>query len=179
MNKDHYLAVDPGIRYPAAAIFDGKKTLVKASRVKLPAALSRLPMGMRCLEIGKLIVKWTGEYHTRIGGYCFEYPQIYVAKRSKGDPNNLTPLVGVGMVVAAYFDVPTKSPYPVEVWGQVPKNEECDDPWGSPRGQKIKRRLTQAEIACVDASHDSVDAIGIGLWALGRFERIRVFHGAV
>lgn len=175
MVKDHFLAVDPGIRYPAAAIFDGSKRLLTASRVKLPSALSKLPAGERCLAIGKLIVQWTGDYHTRIGGLCFEYPQIYTAKKSKGDPNNLLPLVGVGMVVAAYFDVPVQSPKPVDIWGQVPKSED-GDPWASPRGQKIWRRLDDAERTTVVVSHDAVDAVGIGLWALGRFERIRVFR---
>lgn len=176
--KDHYLAVDPGIRYPAAAIFDGSKRLFAASRVKLPASLSRAPMGERCREVGRLIAVWVSEHVdvNLIGGLVIEYPQVYTASKSKGDPNDLLPLVGVGIAVATIFhETQVKSPTPREWIGQVPK-DETGDPWLSARGQKIRRRLTQEEIDCIVVSHDALDAVGLGLWALGRLERVRVFH---
>ncbi len=178
MVKTHFLAVDPGIRYPAAAIFDEDKKLLAASRVKLPGAVSRLDMGERCREVGRLIAIWTSEHVNLelIGGICIEWPQIYTASKSKGDPNNLTPLAGVGVAVATIFhDATVVSPVPREWIGQVPKSED-GDPWASPRGQKIRRRLTPDEIECIVISHDAIDAVGLGLWALGRLDRIRVFH---
>ena len=56
----HLLAVDPGIRYPAAALFvDG--VLVAASRVKLKTAWAKLPMGERILTVSREIRAWYGE----------------------------------------------------------------------------------------------------------------------
>jgi hypothetical protein len=47
--------------------------------------------------------------------------------------------------------------------------------WGTPRGRRIRSRLTDAEIALVPDQNDAIDAVGIGLFALGRLERVSVF----
>lgn len=47
--------------------------------------------------------------------------------------------------------------------------------WGTPRGRRIRSRLDSSEIAVVPDQNDAIDAVGIGLWRLGRFAPISVF----
>jgi hypothetical protein len=96
------------------------------------------------------------------------------------------------------------SPTPVEWTGQVPKvcpacNGKKTEPaafrfnakspkrvkrvciechnsaWGTPRGRRIWLRLTEAERALCPDQNDAIDAVGLGLHALGRLEKISVF----
>ena len=107
-----------------------------------------------------------------------EWPQVYRAGKSKGDPADLLPLVGVGMCLAGLLHPGAiKSPTPAEWIGQLPKST-TGDPWASARGQRIGSRLSDVERGRVVPSHDAVDAVGIGLYCLGRLERRRVFPGA-
>lgn len=176
------LAVDPGIRFPAAARFvDG--ILIAAARTPMNGQWSSWGIGQRCLAVGRSIAAWsTAKRADPVTHAIIEWPQVYRKARRKGDPNDLPPLAGVGMAVVAllhtlYPALVVQSPLPAEVWQQMPK-DEVGDPWASIRGMRIRSRLTAAEFAAVVPSHDAVDAVGLGLWALGRFERARVFPGA-
>lgn len=174
------LAVDPGINYPAAAIFrDGR--LVIASRVKLPGRLKKLPMGERVREVSLLIEQWVSSQNVAredVDHVIFECPQIYRASKSKGDPNDLIPLAMVGGYVAGlYSHASVTSPLPREWIGQLPKSTK-GDPWCSPRGELVARRLDAAERACVIPSHDAIDAVGIGLHHHNRLI-VRVLPGTV
>ncbi len=178
------LAVDPGLRNPAAAFFRAGR-LVAASRVQVPAALAKLEIGERSLAVARLIATWFAEQlplnswpvDLRI---AYEHPQVYQRPKSKGDPNDLLPLAGVGMCVVGLLGavvVEVHSPTPAEWIGQIPKST-TGDPWESARGKKIGRRLDDVERAAVVTSHDAIDAAGIGLHVLGRLDRIRNFLGA-
>jgi hypothetical protein len=165
------LAVDPGLRYPAIAKFEGG-VLVYASRVPIPKGITtKTPVLERCRAIALALVS---DYFPDT--IVVEYPQVYSAAKSKGDPNNLLPLAVIGGCLAGLLpDVKMISPTPREWTGQI-KKDERGDPWRSPRGRRIRSRLSQAEIDTVIPSHDSIDSIGLGLWALGRFERRRVYE---
>ncbi len=177
------LAIDPGIVHPAAARFrDGK--LVAARRTPNSALWAHLQMGQRCLEIATAIVNWWDSIIDVAPSHVvIEWPKIYRETKAKGvDPNDLPPLVGVAMCVVGILatrnaELVVLSPKPDEVWQRLPKSTD-GDPWASTRGQRIKSRLSAAEFAAVIPSHDAVDAAGLGLWVLGRFERARVFPGA-
>lgn len=164
------LAVDPGLRYPAAAWFvDG--VLVKATRVKVKVDTSE-QIAKRCRDVALAIAHWCPESPSSL---CVEWPQIYTQDKSKGDPNNLVPLAGVGACLTGLFpDSSILSPKPKDWTGNVPKTDE-GDPWDSPRGQRVWERLSPSERLCVVPSHDAIDAVGIGLWALGRFQRRRTY----
>lgn len=180
----HVLAVDPGIRYPAAALFvDG--VLVSASRVKLKTAWAKLPVAERVLTVAREIRTWYGGKitvnPTKVD-YVFEWPQVYTRLKSKGDPNDLMPLAGVGMCLAGLLydqihELGMHSYKPRDWAGNTPK-ATTGDPLASVRGQRIWARLSEAERATVTLSHDCLDAIGIGLKFLGRFERVVNFIGA-
>lgn len=165
------LAVDPGLLHPACAVFKGG-VLVKASRVKVPKGIGpKTPVVQRCRVIAFAIAEYSGHPDEIV----IEFPQIYQAGKSKGDPNNLVPLAVIGGVLAGFYPtVPIASPKPREWIGNLPKNER-GDAWDSPRGERIWSRLTPAERACIVVSHDALDAVGIGLWRLGRYERRRVY----
>lgn len=168
------LTVDPGLRYPAVAIFkDG--VLAHASRVKIPGTSHKLEMGMRCLNVARLI-------NVHVSPFCpvhelvIEWPRTYF-KSGKADPADLFPLAGVGMAVAGMFGVPVSAPTAPEWIGNVPKTT-TGNPLGSIRGRRIWDRLSEAERLCVVLSHDALDAVGLGLWKLGRLEARKSFIGA-
>ncbi len=166
------LSIDPGLLNPAAAVFvDG--ILKKASRVKVPKGINtKTPAGVRCRSIALALAEYCG---TTPDELIIEWPRIYTAGKSKGDPNGLLPLVGIGMALSGiYYNAKLLSPTPSEWTGQLPKST-TGDPTLSVRGQRIWDRLSSEERSSIIISHDSLDAVGLGLFALGRFERRRVF----
>lgn len=90
-----------------------------------------------------------------------EKPQIYQGRKQKGDPNDL---IDLAMVVGAWRH---EHPYtelvkPRQWKGQVPK---------AVMTKRILSKLTDAELAVLGdlkSNHNVVDAVGIGLWKLGR-----------
>lgn len=170
------LALDPSIRSAGVAIFHVGEC-VAAARIQVAA--SKVPPAERCLAMVRQIVAWCAPW--RISAVVTEWPQIYRASKSEGDPNDLTGLAGVGMGVigrlSEHVPFSVKSPTPAEWAGALPKSTR-GDPWASARGLRIAKRLSATERARVPDSHDALDAVGLGLWACGRFERIRVFPGA-
>ncbi len=168
------LAIDPGLRYPAAALFkDG--LLVAASRVKVPAATHKLGIGQRCLTVAQLIRAWVHGHGLKIDELVIEWPRCYT--RMKGDPADLFPLAGVGMCLAGMYDVPVTAPTAPEWIGNIPKTT-TGDPLASIRAQRIWSRLSEAERLCVVLSHDAIDATGLALFRLGRLEIRKGFIGA-
>lgn len=110
-----------------------------------------------------------------------EWPQVYKRSGSKGPPSigeDLLPLAGIVIAVAALLR-PDKllTPTPAEWIGQLPKSKK-GDPWKSPRGLRIAKALTPEERKLIPKSHDAIDAVGLGLWALKRLNKERVLPGA-
>ncbi len=196
------LAIDPGLNNPAAAMFR-HGVLVAASRVKPDKKWNDLVVGERCRLVARRLSEWAYDHgldastmraarEAELAGrhaeartlrqdrgiviLAVEWPQVYTRSKSKGDPNDLLPLAGVAMCLAGHLDVEVRSYRPAEWIGQCPK-KETGDPLVSPRGQLVWRHLSTKERATVLVSHDSIDAIGIGLFALGRL-RMHVYPGA-
>ncbi len=178
----HLLALDPGIRYPAAALFVDS-VLIAASRVKLKTAWTKLPRSERCLTVARAVLDWYREQPveqpTKLT-YVFEWPKVY--KHGKGDPADLFPLTGVGMAVAGLLydrvhDLVVMDYLPRDWAGSTPKNTS-GDPLDSIRGKRIWDRLSEEERSRVVLSHDSIDACGIGLKVLGRYELKHSYPGA-
>lgn len=173
------LAIDPGLRNPAGAIFRDD-VLVAASRIKVSRDHHALPVGERCRQVAELVTRW---YLDQAAGppllslVVIEWPQIYRAVKSKGDPNDLVPLAGLGVAIGALLGAEICSPTPAEWIGQR-KKVTTGDPLASPRGAYIWERLTDAERSRVVLSHDAIDAVGLGLWRLGRLKPVRVYPGA-
>ncbi len=173
--KGTVLAIDPGLRYPAAAIFENGR-LFRASRVKVPGSLAKEPIGERMRHVSALIYAWYHQSPPKL--LVTEFPKVLTISKSKGDPNDLLPLVGIGMHLAGFLGCAVLCPTPAEWLGGNSPKSTTGDPWTSVRGQRVARRLDAEERSRVVPSHDAIDAVGIGLWACGRFSRIQVFAGS-
>lgn len=187
------LALDPGMCSPGVALFQGD-VLFRAGRVIAPSGLAALAPGKRWLEVAKLIVAWAGEHvppFVPVAQIVFELPQWYRASKSKGDPNDLVGVAGVAANVTGLFGLAVPevfSPTPAEWIGQLSKvcptckgkaKKKCKDclgsAWETPRGRRIRSRLTGAELALVPDQNDAIDAVGLGLFQLGRLAPRSVF----
>lgn len=172
------VSFDPGLTYPAAAIWN-RGVLVGASRVPVPGVLASLDSGERYRRIARLVAEWClGRLPELPVAVATELPEIYSREREK-NPNDLFPLAFLDGAVAAYLDsaylgsdrsVESIALLPREWTGGIPKSK-TGDPWLSPRGRILERRLSVDERTTIVSSHDSLDAVGIGLKVLGRLER--------
>lgn len=173
------LAVDPSLTSTGVALFR-KGELRAARRIKRERDGTR--PGERAHAMAFDVWEWLCTVKADPRCFVYEFPQIYTIDKSDGDPNDLTPLAAIGgalggmlglvnMARNAALDIVT--PKPAEWAGQLPKTK-TGDPWASPRGHRIKRALSVEELRRFQAQHDVLDAIGLGLWALGRFDRQRV-----
>lgn len=196
-NAGDLLALDPSLRSTGVALFR-RGELLAAKRIQRKTDGASL--GVRALGMAQDVIAWLRHCKADPQAYVYEFPQIYTATKSDGDPNDLTPLaaigsaVGMALIVSGQYrnvTIDVATPLPAEWAGQLPKSK-TGDPWESPRGQRIRSRLTAAELArfaskpmplgdgheAIVANHDVIDGIGLGLWALGRLDRVRVFPGA-
>jgi hypothetical protein len=186
------LAVDPGVRSPGVALFH-HGVLHDAARITGSSSTDG-DHGARWLEVAYNIVNWA---FSKSGGWktlhvVFEKPQIYTWSKSKGDPNDLIGLAGIGGAVCGLLHsqhpVKVSSPKPDEWIGQLSKvcptckgkaKKKCSDchgsAWETPRGRRIRSRLSPAELALVPDQNDAIDAVGLGLFVLSRLEPVRVF----
>lgn len=169
-------ALDPGLDHPAVAIFSPAGVLEYAARVRVPGKLAKLCTAERCRQIAHLVADpvIAACADCPITMFVYELPQIYTAIKSKGDPNNLMKLGPLCGAVSALLDCACQEYLPGE-WSHKTKKITRGDPWASQRGHRVRGRLTDEEAATVQATHDAVDAVGIGLHHLGRFDRVRVF----
>lgn len=191
------LAIDPSVNSAGVALFDREtRQLIAAARVKSPGTPEDAH-GIRCIKMANAIGHWLGSRPAAVipAELAFEWPQVYTAAKSKGDPNQLLPLVGIGMAVTGLIGRSLenlRTPTPAEWIGQCPKwcSKACakspkkcktckGSAWKTPRGRRIAERLSKPELALVPDQHDAIDSVGIGLHALGRLVLVRVFPGAV
>lgn len=182
---------DPGLKNPAAAVaVDGR--IVAASRICVKHVSAELDPGERADRVAEAIGGWIVG---RIAGgapdlFVMERAQVYdrVGGKSKVNPNiALIPLVMVASSTSGQLrrharalgrSIETRAPQPAEwLGGNLPKTTE-GDPLDSPRGQRVWRELDDGERASVVLSHDAIDAVGLVLWALGRFRRRRAYARA-
>lgn len=192
------VAIDPGLRSPGVSVLvDGR--IVACARVAVPRGLARLDRGMRAHAVAERVAgvarealmphlaavacvladaEAEGRAPDVIDGLrqqlaievVYEWPQVY-GRFSRGDPNDLIPLAAVGAAAAAMLGaLVVRAPTPSEWAGQVPK-ATTGDAWASPRGARVRARLSPTELELVPAQHDAIDGAAIGLWAAGRFER--------
>ena len=179
------LALDPGLRSPGIALFDSG-ALQFADRIRVPD-FSVSPTGARWLLVATQILDALirrGE-DDLIDTIIFECPQVYTREKSKGDPNHLVSIAGVAACLVGMLacnNPQILSPHPGEWIGQLAKTchvckknlKKCPEckgsAWSTPRGRRIRSRLSDAELALVPDQNDAIDAVGLGLWSLGRLQ---------
>lgn len=181
------LSIDPGIRGVGAAMFGDGKLLV-ATYVRNPAREGGGPR--ECAVLAHAVVAWAEEHRFRFSGdiglfprvskLVLEHPQTYGGRASKGDSNSLFPLAGVDAALAALFFDAETSFYVPHDWKQgVEKPEDTKHDYIIEK--RVRVRLSEVELTKIEwprnvrHTWDVTDAIGIGLKALNRFERHRVY----
>lgn len=154
------LSIDLGIRGCGVALFNND-TLLNANYIKNPRGTGNDLFV--CRAMAKAIIDEYGDNHD----LAIEYPQIYKDKFSKGDNNDLLPLASIaGALVTLSNCVSVVQFKPKEWKGQLPKDASHE---------RIFQRLTLGECERINGAvpktllHNVYDAIGIGLYALGRF----------
>lgn len=135
-----------------------------------------------CAAIALEIKRWWSLEYLDPHVLALEIPQIYqrAAGKSKGDPNKIMPLFGVGTALAALFPfAEVRFGTPHDWKGGVKKPKSVKEPYAIKA--RVLERLSDVERNQIawptNGRHcwDVVDAVGIGLHHLGRFERHRVF----
>lgn len=138
--------------------------------------------------MAQAVLEWVvacGVVPTRLAA---EWPTIRHAGKSVGDPNQMLPMAGVVGAVAgalAYglmggdLTLAIQTYRPDEWTRGVPKAKPKSEAQDSPRARRIARQLSEDELGVyMFLGHDGVDAVGIGLYDLGRLEPRRVLRGA-
>lgn len=187
------LALDPGLNSPGIAFF-GNDGLVAAARFNT-LEYKDLPDGQRWLAVSRTLLAWSlpllSQYKPDPLTVIFERPQVYTRMKSKGDPNHLVSIAGVAAnltgALAVYGHILVSSPHPGEWVGQLKKTchacgenkKKCPEckgsAWNTPRGRRIRSRLSPAELVLVPDQNDAIDAVGLGLFELGRLAPRTVF----
>lgn len=185
------IALDPGIRGVGIALFLGE-TLAACDYVKNTATTGNgLAEVLLMAEAARQwsdehlptgLLRWVDAHSvTPLGlaeqvqlSVVVEWPQVYTAGKSKGDNNDLLPLVGIGSAFAAKLQpAAVSSVRPSEWKGQLDK--DATHARVLKRLDTYERRVWQN--GCERAkskAHNLTDAVAIGLHALGRFSPVRV-----
>lgn len=174
------LSLDPGLRGCGVACFEAGH-LTACAYLKNSVLQGDGPEAV--LSMARIVWSWAPDTETLI----FEHPRVYTASKSKGDNNDLMPLVAIGYVVASQFSSANRV-YPHE-WKGSMKKSVCN--------RRVLGRLTIVERSIVERAvaqfltkktldealsderwkgHNVLDAVGIGLHQVERFERHRVWR---
>jgi hypothetical protein len=200
------LSVDPSVRSVGIAVFEPVVTPGRPRGFDVEIRLSWSEhvqeektdedMGKRCLRMAGSILRTCARRNTEPTELVFEWPKILTIGKSKGDPNDLIPMAGVGCALAGLLAgrlVDLFTPWPSDWIGNIPKQchackqtpgkKSCKvchgSAWRTPRGRLIKESLSAEELALVHDQHDEIDSVGLGLWKTKRLIVRRVFPGAV
>lgn len=192
--KNEVLALDPSIRAAGVALFRNRK-LIGSGTIKLPANIApNVPA--RCLRMAQEIVSWVVEREAAPAHLIVEWPKVSDQSIGK-DKNSLFGLAGVVGAVSGQLSMTLASAvagilseglamqdetlnvvaYTPDEWSYgMEKAKTKGQAEKSVRAQYTRRRLLADELLhWPGAEHDAIDAIGIGLKYLGRFEPRTVF----
>ncbi len=170
----YLLAIDPGIAGCGIACMGAYSNLVHAAYVPNPTHNSKKEHDPpQVLGAAKAV----HEYIWRIfkeepARVVFEWPRIYSIDKQKGDPNDLPALVGISMALCGMLPFSECDRfYPYEWKGQMKKKVTEERAF-----ERLEPAEVEAIVKCAPRlMHNVHDAIGIGLKAVGRFERRRVY----
>lgn len=161
------ICIDPGLRGCGVAVFNrGDAQLIRACYVPNDERVGRGPKVWVAMakKVKFVLLSLTG----LTARFYLEVPQVYGGPRDE-DPNDLIDLAGVVGAIAAMFPDSIHSFYLPRQWkGTVPKKMMT---------QRISEQLAPEELKVIQTAgakdHNTLDAIGIGLFTLGRLEQKR------
>ena len=161
------ICVDPGLRGCGVAEFV-EGNLTRAAYVKNPREYGRGYEAHRTMS--RAVWNWIGS-----GAFervIIEFPRIYPGSaQQKGDLNDLLDIAGVGGAIADACLTSVEAVIPSDWKGQVPKDVMT---------ARISKAILQNERAGIEKCpaslmHNVLDAVGIGMWKLGRINQ-KVIH---
>lgn len=161
------LAVDPGIRGCGVALFDDKR-LYRAEYVKNPAN-----KGDDLQAVREMAFAISSEFHiAELNEIVVEQPCIYAHEKFDKNPNNLLPLRAIGGALSVRYAYSKVTQY-------LPPEWKNNMPKGAGFEKRVMDRLTSSERDSIQQyprsiMHNVYDAIGLGLFHLGRFKPTRV-----
>lgn len=171
------IAIDPGVQHCGVAVIRGGegRTLKWAGLVRHERqAEHSLAWARRLADSVRLAVRTRFAIGTpSLWRLVVEVPRIYPAARQKGDQNDLIAVAGVAYACAGAFGfIPfenVQQVYPRDWKGTIDADTTI---------ARVKERLGAGDAVpdeCPKSlEHNVYDAIGIGLWSVGRFDRKRV-----
>lgn len=157
------LAIDPGLRGCGCAVFtEGSKALLwGAGYVRNPLEAGDGPGAW--LNMASAVFAWSED----INSVVIELPRVYQGAQQKGDPEDLIQLAALTGAISerlASAGGHIATVRPSEWKGQVPKDI---------MNMRILSKLSVEELAVIKhvgktKDHNVIDAIGIGMFHLGR-----------
>lgn len=161
MQRPYLMTLDPGLRGCGIAYFHDDGTLLHAKYLKNPVKKGGGPEAW----LGFLTASEDyRDWNETVDHFVSEFPQVYRAGASKGDPDDLLQLAGIVGVFSANIAAREYLAIRPREWkGNVPKDvhharltKALDD----------HERLIVEESAPPSLRHNVLDAVGIGLWWL-------------
>lgn len=155
----HLVAIDPGLRHCGVALFvvheAPRAALVRNSELEARGPLTHLRMAE---AVSKQLRAWGVPFASM--RLAIEFPRIYPqSDQQKGDLNDIVELGGVVSAIVSWLAVEdVQVLYPQDWKAQVPKKLMTE---------RIKKRAAW----CASKDHNVLDAVGIGLFALGEMPR--------
>lgn len=176
------IAFDPAIVSAGLAVFVGGR-LTRAHRIKNTCGPEH-ELAHRIEQMARMAMLAVGVPFGALSTFTlvYEWPKVYREAKQRGaDANDLLPLAGVcgafGSQLYAKGLGRAFAVRPSEWAGQLPKIKSVVGAFESARGRAILRSCTVDERAAFPRQHDALDAVGLGLWALGRFPPPAVYPG--
>lgn len=180
------IGFDPGVRSPGIAIFVDDALVFATQIAEYKQRRKQAPI-VRAVLQAQSCVKTIGEQLSTLGYppivFASEWPQIYNASKSKSDPNLLLPMLAqigavAGILSTEFAGVEFKQYVPHD-WTLGTRKSDGTKSKASSRARLIAACLRKEEMQFFDGddASDAMDAIGIGLYAIGRLRRPRkIFH---
>lgn len=169
------LAVDCGLRVCGAALlYSATARLHAAAVVERPGQSA--PGVAAWDAMARAVRVWVATFlplHGGLRAVVLETQRVYPAARQRGDPNDLLELMGVAGAMN-FPPAPRYSYAPREWKGQMPGDDFIRE--------RIRPLLSDEEEAAISGAssvrHNAYDAVGLGMFHLGRLRPHRVLPGA-
>lgn len=163
------LAVDPGLRLCGVALFEGQ-ALHSAWLIKNTTRHERGPEAWHSMG-ERVLGSWLKRAPARgqlLHNLVIEVPQIYWNSRKGGRAADLIELAGVVGAVSSACPVLHRVHFLPKSWkGQTPKEVH---------NSRVLKKLSEEESGFLEPTaaslrHNMIDAVGLGLFRLGRLTR--------
>lgn len=174
------LALDPGKKGCGVSLFSPARELLAATYVRRPIEAE----GLRgAVAMADAAWGWALEFRFGIPGIAaIEVPRSYQAGAQKGPQDDLIDIALVAAVMAGHFTSSNVITYYPRDWkGTVDATVclqrvlDCLTPVERTRIQLVGRTPLEKVPTSSALDHNTLDAVGIGLTACGRFSTKRVY----